>query len=571
MVICGIKFTHDASVAVIEDGKLKFCVELEKLGNNRRYAEIDDVSQVQSILDMYGMRPDDVDSFVIDGWHGASAILKRGFVRSKRDGLHEIQLTVAPYHEWWFTEDVLTRNVFSGLPLHKATYEYASYRHVAAHILGTYCASPFARAGESAYVLVWDGGLYPRLYFVDPVRGAVINKGRLFRIMGTLYSIMGHYFGPYKRTKAQLIEEEREKSAEGYFGGNSIAGKLMSYIALGEVQDELLAELSDIHKREFTVGNAFEFCAFEHRFERAIVKHVAGRGYSDADVLRTQHFYLEQRLLNGLKKQISKDGLPPQNFCFAGGSALNIKWNSAIRRSGIFRSTWVAPFPNDSGNGLGAACCEMIVRGRLWSMDWNVYCGPAIRVGSPLPGWKQRPYNLNQLANLLAASHEPIVFLNSRAEVGPRALGNRSILAPATRPETKSLLNRIKKREMFRPIAPICLREHASAIFDPGTHDPYMLFDHDVREDWRSRIPAVCHLDGTARLQTVSMQDNEPIYRLIEAYRQLTGIPLLCNTSANLNGSGFFPDVESAMRWGMVNYIYCEDTLFEKAEHTCLV
>jgi carbamoyltransferase len=108
------------------------------------------------------------------------------------------------------------------------------------------------------------------------------------------------------------------------------------------------------------------------------------------------------------------------------------------------------------------------------------------------------------------------------------------------------------------------MEEHAPRIFDPGTHDPYMLFDHYVRAEWKTRVPAICHLDGTARLQTVKAQENESIYRLIDEYYRLTGIPLLCNTSANFNGSGFFPDCESAMQWAGVNYVYCAGILYEK-------
>ena len=563
MIICGIKLTHDASVAVIEDGRLRFCVEVEKLNNNRRYAQIGDVAEVRDIIAMYGMTPEDVDSFVLDGWHGSGAFWRGESVLSQRHGGRDVSLQVASYNETSVTDDTLARNTFSGLPLGEKLYDYASYLHVAAHIMGTYCASPFAQANEPAYVLAWDGGQYPRLYFVDPRQRSVVNKGRLFCMLGTVYSIMGHYFGPYKRTEAQLEAERAHPDFEGYFGGYSIAGKLMSYIALGEVQPELLAQLPGIFDREFEVANTFE-----HRFQRAVRQFVAGRGYSDADVLLTQHVYLEETLVASLKARIAKDRLPPQNFCFTGGSALNIKWNSAIRDCGAFRATWVAPYPNDCGNGLGAACCEMATQDGRWALDWSVYTGPAIRQGNVLPGWRQRRCDPGGVARILADEGEPVVLLNGCAELGPRALGNRSILAPATDPRMKAILNRLKRREHFRPVAPICMQEYAQGIFDPGTHDPYMLFDHVVREEWRSRVPAICHLDDTARLQTINPEENALVYRLIDEYRRLTGIPLLCNTSANLHGSGFFPDVESAMRWGEVNYVYCDGMLYEREMRT---
>lgn len=560
MIVCGVKFTHDASVAVVKDGKLLFCVEIEKLENNKRYSEMESIARIPEILAMHGLTPDDIDRFVVDGWHGSGAFWRGESVLSQRNGDRDVTLQVASYNEESIRDDVLRPAALTGaLPIGDKAYDYVSYMHVAGHVMGAYCTSPCAREGEAAYVLVWDGGQYPRLYFVDPATRTVTSKGRLFCLLGTLYSIMGHYFGPYKRTDAQLEDERRRQEFEGYFGGYSIAGKLMSYIALGQVREELLAALPAIYEREFEVANTFE-----HRFQRAIKAFVADKGYTDADVLLTQHTYLEQLLVSTLQAKVAKDGLPPQHFCFTGGAALNIKWNSAIRATGMFRSVWVPPFPNDSGNAIGAACCETVRRGGPWALEWSVYSGPTLRRGVPVDGWRARPCDLDELAALLATRGEPIVFLNDAAELGPRALGNRSILAPATTADMKTRLNRIKKREDFRPVAPICMEEHAPAIFEPGTPDPHMLFDHAVRDAWSARVPAIRHLDGTARLQTVNASENACVYRLIESYYRLTGIPLLCNTSANLNGSGFFPDVESALRWGGVNYVYGDGMLYER-------
>ncbi len=122
----------------------------------------------------------------------------------------------------------------------------------------------------------------------------------------------------------------------------------------------------------------------------------------------------------------------------------------------------------------------------------------------------------------------------------------------------------MKEREHYRPVAPICLEEFAPDIFSPGTPDPYMLFDHDVRAEWRERIPAVVHLDGTARLQTVPRDADPTIRSVLEAYHAISGIPVLCNTSANRKGSGFFPDVRSALEWGKVSYVWSGGMLYQK-------
>jgi carbamoyltransferase len=108
----------------------------------------------------------------------------------------------------------------------------------------------------------------------------------------------------------------------------------------------------------------------------------------------------------------------------------------------------------------------------------------------------------------------------------------------------------------------MCLEERAPEIFDPGTPDPYMLFDHRVRESWVDRIPAVLHLDGTARLQTVA--PGSLAYEIVTAYEKRTGIPVLCNTSANYPGKGFFPDVASACKWGGTPFVWSEGVLYRR-------
>jgi carbamoyltransferase len=174
-------------------------------------------------------------------------------------------------------------------------------------------------------------------------------------------------------------------------------------------------------------------------------------------------------------------------------------------------------------------------------------------------GWQRKQCSVDELAALLADG-KPVVVLSGRAEIGPRALGHRSIMASPTSPAMKETLNEIKGRESYRPVAPMCLEEHAATIFDPGCPDPYMLFDHKVREEWVDKIPAVLHLDGTARLQTVT-EESLP-YKIVNAFYKLTGIPVLCNTSANMSGKGFFPDVASALRWAKIDHVWSEGFLY---------
>jgi carbamoyltransferase len=225
----------------------------------------------------------------------------------------------------------------------------------------------------------------------------------------------------------------------------------------------------------------------------------------------------------------------------------------------------VPPFPNDSGSAIGAAALGLIAERGPVAITWNPRLGPALKPTPELPdGWRTAPCTPEELGALLHETGKPVVVLDGRAELGPRALGGRSILAAAVDREMKTVLNDVKKRESYRPVAPICLEEHAPALFSPGTPDPHMLFDHVVRPEWRDRIPAVLHLDDTARLQTVGRDDDATLRRVLVAYHERSGIPVLCNTSANLNGSGFFPDVASALAWGRVDMVWSENTLYRR-------
>jgi carbamoyltransferase len=343
----------------------------------------------------------------------------------------------------------------------------------------------------------------------------------------------------------------------------SVAGKVMAYIALGTVREELMGMFKEAYQTYYLEPVK----EVARKFSDQIKRSVHGLGVTDEDILASFHIFLERMLIENLKEKLMGWRVPgPKNLCFVGGCALNIKWNSAIRNSGLFDHVWVPPFTNDTGSAIGTACCALFKKTEIQSLEWDVYKGPRLSASDPGQGWAQRPCTIEALAELLHVKNEPVVFLHGRSEVGPRALGNRSIIAAAVSPYMKDILNKVKAREAYRPVAPICLEEESPLVFNPGCPDPYMLFDHRIHDNWSNRIPAVVHLDGTARVQTVNDRENPAIVKLLREYQKLSGIPLLCNTSANLNGCGFFPDVHSATKWGQVNYVWCEETLYEKRD-----
>lgn len=546
MRICGIKASHDGGVAVIEDGRLLFSYEIEKLRNGERYSSLGELDRVTEILAAEGLSPVDIDQFVVDGWYTRNAAGEPAVAVDA--GGRPVQLRVAPYVESPGDDGPLQCHTFSGHGLG----DYAGYTHVANHLFGAYCSSPFAARGEDAFVLVWDGIITPRLYRVRAATREVTFVETLMPVFGGSFAAFCARFEPY-------LPDTDDITSDRFIRHHlSVAGKAMAYAAKGRVEtgafavfDELMAELNDITYEQ--VGVLGDKVA-SNRDELM-------PGLSNADLIATYQAYVGRNLLERLTSAVaSRFPAGSENLVLGGGCALNIKWNSAIRASGVFRQVFIPPFPNDSGAAIGTAACEMFRRGRT-SLAWDVYSGPRAATGALPDGWRAQPCDERQLATLLHTEGEPVVVLSGRAELGPRALGNRSILAPATDTAMKDRLNDIKNRASYRPVAPICLEDRAPEVFTPGTPDPYMLFEHHMRPGWAERVPAVVHLDGTARLQTIASTQDTATARILAAYTEISGIPVLCNTSANLEGRGFFPDVESAARWGGTRYIWSEGTL----------
>ncbi|MFJ8155127.1 carbamoyltransferase N-terminal domain-containing protein [Streptomyces sp. NPDC094468] len=554
MLICGVKASHDGGVAVIENGRLLFSVEMEKLNNGERYSSLGDVKRVAEVLATEGLSPADIDHFVVDGWYpqdddGIPAV-------DLTDGDRPVRLRVAPYVQGPSDGGVLQRHTFTNRAFN-GSREYASYTHVANHLLGAYCSSPFAARGEDAFVVVWDGRIVPRLYHVRASSHEVSMVAALMPVTGNSFADFSAHFDPFRRDTSDLSPEQRIRHHL------SIAGKAMAYAALGDVKSSVFAVIDGISSEfpDINTSNADMLGA-----KLASNRDELVPGLSDADLIATYQAYLGRNLLQRLTSVVEQrfpgNG---RNLVLSGGCALNIKWNTAIRSSGVFQEVFIPPFPNDAGAAIGTAACEMFHRGHT-SLEWDVHSGPSIAVGTLPAGWRADPCDERRLAARLHTEGEPVVVLSGRAELGPRALGNRSILAPATDPRMKDRLNAIKNRASYRPVAPICLEDRAPEVFDPGTPDPYMLFEHRLRPEWAERVPAVIHLDGTARLQTISRTQDTATTRILAAYTEISGVPVLCNTSANLEGRGFFPDVESAARWGGTSYIWSEGVLYTKPD-----
>jgi carbamoyltransferase len=264
-----------------------------------------------------------------------------------------------------------------------------------------------------------------------------------------------------------------------------------------------------------------------------------------ADIAASLQKSLEETVLQLAAWLRAETGEP--RLAMAGGVALNCVMNARIRDSGLFESVWVQPAAGDAGTALGAALwIDREKRGgdRRWHMS-HAHLGPAYDDAAieGLLEWGRLSYRrLDDVAEetaALLAEDRIIGWFQGRMEFGPRALGARSILASPIKPEMQARLNELKDREDFRPVAPAVLEERLSDWFEsrePAPSAPFMLFIYDVKPGRAERIPAVCHVDGTARVQTVNREANPRYYDLLRAFEQRTGVPVLINTSFNSRG-----------------------------------
>ncbi|WP_261533475.1 carbamoyltransferase family protein [Burkholderia multivorans] len=264
------------------------------------------------------------------------------------------------------------------------------------------------------------------------------------------------------------------------------------------------------------------------------------------DIAHALQLVLEETTLRAVEWLAAETG--EKQLAMAGGVALNCVMNARIRDRGPFDDVWVQPAAGDAGTALGAALWtdfrERGARGD-WRMD-HAYLGPSFEDDAieAFIREAQLPYRrLNDVAAqtaALLAQNRVIGWFQGRMEFGPRALGARSILASPIDPDMQRKLNRIKDREDFRPVAPVALESKAHEWFSGGRreplHAPFMLFVYDVRPERAERIPAVRHIDGTARVQTVAPQQNPLLHALLTEFDALTGVPVLVNTSFNTRG-----------------------------------
>ncbi len=403
--------------------------------------------------------------------------------------------------------------------------------HHVAHAASAYLAAPYQRSA----VLVLDGRGERASYLAGH---AVDGRLRVLAVQELPHSL------------GLLYEEATEHLG---FLRSSDEYKVMALAAYGEpVHLPLMRE-----KVRTLPGGRFQVDRVDwETLAPAPNGHNGGRetehwGPAQANLAASVQARLEEVLLELARWLHAETG--EAALTMSGGVALNCVANGRIASQGPFREVWVQPASGDSGTALGAALYVAREAGDQIQPLTTAALGRGFEAGELEHALKvarvsyQRPGDLSAAVAKILASDGVVAWFQGRSEFGPRALGHRSLLANPARADNLSRLNDIKGREQFRPIAPMVLEERAPEIFSGRLPSPYMLFTHRVNAEWRERIPAVVHVDGSARIQTVSRDEEPLVARMLDAFEARTGLPVVVNTSLNTAGRPMVDDPRDAL------------------------
>ncbi len=554
MNILGISaFYHDSAVALVRDGKIAYAAQEERFSRKKHDPRFPEKA-LQSLYGYYGLEPKDIDRVVF---------YEKPFLKFERLLSTYMQFAPAGVSSFvqampvWFKEKLFMKSLLAGYFPGK---EICFVKHHEAHAASAFYPSPFQRAA----ILTVDG--------VGEWDTLSIGRGEGNRIeirqsihfphsLGLLYSAFTYFTG---------------------FRVNSGEYKLMGLAPYGEprfvqaIYDHLIDVKADGSFRlnldyfNYHVGLTMTSRRFNRLFGAEPRKPESRLRQLDMDLARSVQVVLEEvmmKIVRHVKKEIGGDQL-----VLAGGTALNCVANGKILKEQVFKDIWIQPAAGDAGGALGAALQfwyqnldqPRSADGRNDSQQGS-FLGPshspdAIRrflLEEGIEFQELDPADVPARVAELIDAQKVIGVLSGRMEYGPRALGHRSIIGDARSREMQKIMNlKIKFRESFRPFAPAILEDRVTEVFDFDHPSPYMLLVYDVRRERRraldaddlarsgldklsvirSDVPAITHVDGSARIHTVDRVNNPFFYDIIDAFYRRTGCPVVINTSFNVRG-----------------------------------
>lgn len=532
------RWYHDASAVLVQNGRVVVAVEEERLTRKKHTGSFPSAA-IASCLSQAGLRLHDLDAIAV-GEHGGSE----------------------PYQDPDLTPGRIADALrASGLTTMDLTPRIHLVHHHVAHAMSAFLPSGF----DEALVLTLDGFGDGIAGLVGSVRDGAFTELRRLSVDQSL----GNFFA----------------ATLPYFGYHAFDEyKLMGLASFGNA-DRFAERVSQLYT--LLPDGDFDFPA---RDRQALVRVLGPAGpprrpgepfgahHRDLAASIQQAFGILVRHL--LEHFAAETG--HRNLCMAGGCAQNSAFNGTLAASGLFDAIFVQPASNDAGTALGAALSVADVDGplrtreRIRSVRWGPRAPLTLaeaQAWSPLVEARKLDEVARETASILTNGHV-VGWVQGRSEFGPRALGGRSILADPRRADSKTRINEvIKEREAFRPFAPAILAEDAPDWFvlsGAETSSDFMTFAVPVREERREAVPAITHVDGTARVQTVRREASPAFHDLLDAFGGLTGVPMLLNTSFNSSREPIVQtaaDAITCLLTSRLEYLVVGDILLTKVPH----
>ena len=543
MLILGLNMFHaDSSAAIVEDGKILFAVAEERLNRQKHYGGFPALA-VKACLDAAGAKITDVQHVAVGQDSDANLSKKVQYalsnpakilnfikMRQRKESMRDVRSLLA-----------------QALDVDPSTLKFQEHHleHHIAHIASSYYCSPWEKAAGFSY----DGSgdfVSTMMARCEGPEIHVLDRVFLPHSLGSFYTMICDFIG-YRK-----YGDEGKVMGLAPYGKDTYVDEIrkvvtlkngnfqldMSYFKpLGSTQGMQVLPDGTVRLARHFSGKMEKLFGAPREPYTEITQRDMNLAYAMQHCFEEVFFHLA----NELHKRV-----PDENLALAGGCALNSVANGKLFSRTPFRRTWIQPAAGDEGLAIGAALHtyhSVLKQPRRQQLD-HAYLGPEfseVQIESALKSASVKYRRLDRMPLLDAVSYEMVQgnvvgWFQGRMEWGPRALGNRSIVAHPGLPNMKDVLNsRIKHREWFRPFAPSILAEAQHEYFEHDHPSPYMLHVYKIRPEKRKSLCAVNHVDDTGRLQTVAREENPLYYDLIQTFGRKTGIPVVLNTSFNEN------------------------------------
>jgi carbamoyltransferase len=568
--ILGINaYDHDVSACLLRDGEIAYAIAKERITRNKH-----DAGFYQEVIDYClaaeGITLDDVD-----------LVVRNCYVLP----IEDIEVRLASMADMPLKERMQAEKN----PLFRSkSNKVVTVSHHIAHAYSAFAACPF----DEGVVMVVDG--------VGSYCSDIAEKGQLTDNVNPLARESESYYkfsgSKLETLKKVWLNPERGFLSDEFYnmkGLGAIYSRVSSYIfadwnKCGEVMGLApYGRPGQIKPLAFLKNGELEIPDWTEELNQPYLIEAKGK-WEDSPAMRhwqdlawqvqddTERLLIERAIW--LREQTGA-----KNLCIAGGVGLNCVANGKIVREAGYDNVWIQPAAGDDGIAIGCAYYgHLAIQNKprnfvinhaffgaaysdeeadraadKWLVEREIFDGPGQDICA-------------ETAKVLAAE-KVVGWFQGRSEFGPRALGNRSILADPRNPAMKDVLNaRVKFRQAFRPFAPIVLAERANEIFEGDEDSPFMLLAKRVNPEWKDKIPAIVHVDGTARVQTVKREQNERLYLLLKEFEKLTGVPVLLNTSFNIKGEPIVEAPADAMKCFLstgIDYLALHNMLIKKSRY----